>query len=384
VVATAPGKVRFDSIRDAFSEANAEEDRLLEQRTAQAAAANQSLLVTLGAGTLLALVVGLSAGLLLTRDITDASARLALAAEQIANGDLRQRVGLHRHDELGRAAEAFDRMADRLQASINRLEQSEQLLRDQKMELERSNRELQEFASVASHDLQEPLRKVRAFGDRLAAHEGPGLSPRGQDYLGRMQDAAGRMQTLISDLLALSRVTTQGQPFVRVDLHQIAEQVLGDLEVRVLQADGQVNLGPLPVIDADPTQMRQLLQNLIGNALKFHRPGVPPIVDVTATIRTDESGDADEARVLLSVVDNGIGFDEKYLDRIFTTFQRLHGRSEYEGTGIGLAVCRRIVERHNGTVTAHSTPGEGSTFVVDLPMSQLKTDRAETVEAEAA
>jgi signal transduction histidine kinase len=384
MVATAQGKVRFDSIRDAFSEANAEEDRLLEQRTAEAAAANRSLLVTLGAGTLLALVVGLSAGLLLTRDITDASARLALAAEQIANGDLRQRVGLHRHDELGRAAYAFDRMADRLQASINRLEQSEQLLRDQKMELERSNRELQEFASVASHDLQEPLRKVRAFGDRLAAHEGPGLSARGQDYLGRMQDAAGRMQTLISDLLALSRVTTQGQPFVRVDLHQIAEQVLGDLEVRVLQADGQVNLGPLPVIDADPTQMRQLLQNLVGNALKFHRPGVPPIVDVTATIRTDESGDADEARVLLSVVDNGIGFDEKYLDRIFTTFQRLHGRSEYEGTGIGLAVCRRIVERHNGTVTAHSTPGEGSTFVVDLPMSQLKTDRAETVEAEAA
>jgi signal transduction histidine kinase len=385
LVGTGEGRRQFDAIREVFTAANAEEDRLLEQRTTQASAANQSLLVTLGAGTLLALAIGLAAGLLLTRDITDASGRLALAAEQIASGDLHQRVGLHRRDELGRSAEAFDRMADRLEGSITRLEDSEQLLREQTMEFERSNRELQEFASVASHDLQEPLRKVRAFGDRLAAHEGPGLSPRGQDYLARMQDAAGRMQTLISDLLALSRVTTRGQPFTAIDLHHIAEQVIGDLEERIVQADGQVHLGPLPTIEADPTQMRQLLQNLLGNALKFHRPGVPPIVNVTATILGgDESDETDEARLQLAVVDNGIGFDEKYLDRIFTTFQRLHGRTEYEGTGIGLAVCRRIAERHNGSITAYSTVNEGSTFLVDLPVRQARTDRTDVSEAEAA
>ena len=383
MVATGEGKRQFDAIRGLFAEGIDVQERTLRLRTAQAAEANQALVLTLGIGTLLALAVALTAGIVLTRDITDASNRLALAAEQIASGDLRQRVRLQRRDELGRSAEAFDRMTDRLESTITRLEESEQVLRGQKIELERSNRELEDFASVASHDLQEPLRKVRAFGDRLAVREGPALSPRGRDYLARMQDAAERMQTLISDLLAFSRVTTRGNPFAEVDLNDIAAQVVADLEVRIEQVEGRVRLGSLPVIEADATQMRQLLQNLVGNGLKFHRPGVPPIVEVSATILGDQV-EGDEARVQVAVVDNGIGFDDKYLDRIFTIFQRLHGRTEYEGTGIGLAVCRRIAERHNGSISGHSVVGQGSTFVVDLPVRQTTREQAGAHQAEAA
>ena len=157
---------------------------------------------------------------------------------------------------------------------------------------------------------------------------------------------------LINDLLTFSRVTTKAQPFAPVDLDQVAREVVADLEVRVQQTGGRVEVGELPTLDADPLQMRQLLQNLIGNALKFHRPGVPPVVEVGArAVGPPEGGawpPAPDGWRELTVEDNGIGFDEKYLDRIFTVFQRLHGRGEYEGTGMGLAICRKIVERHGG------------------------------------
>jgi PAS domain S-box-containing protein len=233
-------------------------------------------------------------------------------------------------------------------------------------ELQRSNKELQDFASVASHDLQEPLRKIQAFGDRLKATQGDRLNDQGRDYLERMHNAAYRMGVLINDLLAFSRVTTRAQPFVPVDLGVIAREVLGDLENRLERTQGRVELGALPTIDADPLQMRQLIQNLLSNGLKFHRPGVTPVVRL-GEVATDD-GQADE--VTLEVSDNGIGFDEKYLDRIFSIFQRLHGRGEYDGTGVGLAVCRKIVERHGGRITARSTPGEGATFIVTLPRRQ--------------
>jgi len=233
-----------------------------------------------------------------------------------------------------------------------------------------SNRELEDFASVASHDLQEPLRKIRAFGDRLSGRAGPQLDAESKDYLTRMLNAALRMQTLINDLLSFARVTTKAQPFTRVDLGQIGVEVLGDLESTIERAGGSVELMPLPTIDADPLQMRQLLQNLIANALKFSKPDVPPRVRVDSSL-------AEEGRICqILIEDNGIGFDEKYLDRIFNVFQRLHGRGEYEGTGIGLAVCRKIVERHGGSITARSKVGEGSTFVVTLPVQQLVTEES--------
>jgi PAS domain S-box-containing protein len=228
--------------------------------------------------------------------------------------------------------------------------------------LELSNRELEDFAYVASHDLQEPLRKIQAFGDLLSTKYAETLPPQASDYIERMRSAARRMQVLINDLLAFSRVTTKGKPFVPVDLGVIAHEVAKDLEVRMHDAGGDIAIGELPHLDADPMQMRQLLQNLAGNALKFHRPGVPPRVEI-------------EGRTLgehceITVSDNGIGFEEKYAEKIFTMFERLHGRGKYEGTGIGLAICRRIAERHSGTITARSTPGEGATFTITLPLRQ--------------
>ncbi len=227
-------------------------------------------------------------------------------------------------------------------------------------ELERSNRELQDFADVAGHDLQEPLRKIQAFGDRLKARHADALEATGKDYLERMQNAAGRMQVLIRDLLAYSRVTSGAQPFAPVDLQRVAADVVQDLETQIERTGGRVEVGALPEIDADAMQLRQLLQNLISNALKFHREGVPPEVRV--------SGTAGGGWAELRVADHGIGFEEQYLDRIFTPFERLHGRSAYEGTGIGLAICRKIAHRHGGEITARSTPGEGTTFLVTLPI----------------
>ncbi len=228
-------------------------------------------------------------------------------------------------------------------------------------ELEQANTELEEFAHVASHDLQEPLRKIQAFGDRLNSRYHDALDERGSDYLQRMQNAAARMQRLIDDLLAYSRLTTKAYPFAPVDLAEVTQGVVSDLEVRIEQTGGRVEVGDMPTIDADPTQMRQLLQNLISNGLKFHKKE-PPVVKVHAKLLGEVCQ--------MIVEDNGIGFDEKYLDRIFTIFQRLHGRLEYEGTGIGLAICRKIVERHGGSITAESKLGEGATFIIALPVKQ--------------
>jgi PAS domain S-box-containing protein len=244
--------------------------------------------------------------------------------------------------------------------------------------LERSNRELQDFAQVASHDLQEPLRKILSFGDRLKTKAGELLDEDSQDYLQRMCNAAARMQSLINDLMAFSRVEIKGQAFVSTDLSLIAREVSADLEARIEQAGGRVEIGDLPKIDADPMQMRQLLQNLLGNSLKYFRAGVPPIVRISCqkpdARRSELQGESGGLRqfVEILVTDNGIGFDEKYLDRIFTVFQRLHKKGEYEGTGIGLAICRKIVDRHSGTITARSSPGQGATFVVTLPVTQQK------------
>lgn len=171
------------------------------------------------------------------------------------------------------------------------------------------------------------------------------------------------MQNLINDLLAFSRVTTRARPFVPVNLQEVTREVLSDLEARIERSAGRVEVGDLPTIDADPTQMRQLLQNLISNALKFHRENEPPVVKVRGKILRGESCE-------LVVEDNGIGFDEKYRERIFGIFERLHGRNEYEGTGVGLSICKEIVERHGGSIKVRSAPGQGATFVITLPVRQ--------------
>ncbi|MFO8099815.1 MAG: PAS domain-containing protein [Salinibacter sp.] len=244
--------------------------------------------------------------------------------------------------------------------------------------LERRNRALRDFAYIASHDLQEPLRKIRAFSNLVLEDYGDAVDDTGKHYLERMQDAAERMSQLINDLLVYSRITTRAQPFESVDLTKIAQNVRNDLDLQIDDVDGTVGVGDLPTIEADPTQMRQVLQNLIGNGLKFHKPDVPPRVTVQATVEPapddlKESGRLDAActeMCRLKVADNGIGFEESHADRIFTPFKRLHGHGEYEGTGMGLAICQRIVERHGGDISATSAPNEGTTFTVLLPVAR--------------
>lgn len=236
-------------------------------------------------------------------------------------------------------------------------------------ELSRSNRELEDFAFVASHDLQEPLRKIMAFGDRLNT-QSDNLSDKQRDYLQRMRGAAKRMSKLISDLLEFSRVATRGRPFQLTKLNDIVKNCEEDLSVLIEETGAQLHIAELPTITADPTQMQQLLFNLLANAIKFSQNQSHPKVSVTVApcqqpSEIEVEGLSDWIR--LDVKDNGIGFEQEYADKIFVPFQRLHGRDSYKGTGIGLAICRRIVERHNGIIMAQGNPGKGATITAILP-----------------
>ncbi len=253
---------------------------------------------------------------------------------------------------------------------ITERKNAEEQLKIYAKKLEISNKELEDFASVAAHDLQEPLRKIQSFSDRLKIKTKEILTGDSLDYVNRIQNSAERMQVLINDLLTYSRVTTKASPFSLVDLNQVLSQVISDLEVRIEKTSGQVVFDTLPSIEADPTQMYQLFQNIINNGLKFSQPGMSPVVKIESEILCESSLAKKRKACLISISDNGIGFDEKYLDRIFTIFQRLHGRHEFEGTGIGLAVCRKIVDRHGGSLTARSSLGHGSTFLISLPLQQ--------------
>jgi light-regulated signal transduction histidine kinase (bacteriophytochrome) len=259
-----------------------------------------------------------------------------------------------------RSADEVHEANARLALLNEELESTNETLERRARELARSNAELEQFASIASHDLQEPLRKVRTFTEQVRVIEADRLSERGRDYLDRANAAAERMQKLIEDLLKFSRVATHGRPFTSVDLAQVTRDVLEDLEAQIEHSGAMVSVGALPTISADALQMRQLTQNLISNAVKFRREGVTPEVSIDGTVAED--------RVQLTVRDNGIGFEPQYARRIFRVFERLHGRGEYPGTGIGLALCRRIAERHGGTIVADSESGAGATFT--LPMRQ--------------
>ena len=230
-------------------------------------------------------------------------------------------------------------------------------------DLARSNRELETFASAASHDLQEPLRKITTFAERLESRLDDVLDEPGRAELSRIQEAARRMRELTNALLAYSHVTTAAPRREPVDLSTVLEEVLSDLDLQISEADCLLRVSRLPVVDADPVQMRQLLQNLICNAIKFRASDRTPIVEIGA-------GATLGGMATVTIADNGIGIDAKYLDKIFEPFQRLHGRGSYPGTGLGLALCRSVVERHGGILTVASTPGEGSTFTVCLPAGQ--------------
>ena len=275
---------------------------------------------------------------------------------------------------LSRGVPMFDQKGGILRwfgtaTDIHDLKLAQEQLKKYADQLERSNRELEQFAFMASHDLQEPLRKIEMFGD-LLLERAECLDDRERNYVDRMRIAAGRMRHMVEGLLGLSRITTQGQPFVPVDLSQVTSDVLHDLEAQIRRVNGNVDLHSLPTVDGDPLQLRQLMQNLIGNALKYHQPDTPPEVNVYSTTSMET--------VHIHVEDNGIGFNQEDAERIFQPFHRLVGRSQYEGSGIGLAICRRIVDRHGGEIVAVSEPGAGATLIVTLPIHQSETTRHES------
>lgn len=246
-------------------------------------------------------------------------------------------------------------------------------------ELERSNRELEQFASVASHDLSEPLRKIRSFGSLLRDKYADSLDDTANDYLGRMQNASERMQYLMEALLSYSRVTTKAKPFSRVNLSHSLKEALSNLEIAIQKTGGTIHAQNLPTLEADPYQMVQLFQNLIGNSLKFHRPGTAPVISIQAE-KKNSSKNISGRRIgtiwKIRIMDNGIGLDKKQLEKIFLPFERLHGRNEYAGAGMGLAICKKIVERHGGTLTADipDTDDSGALFIITLPEKQLNAE----------
>ncbi len=234
-------------------------------------------------------------------------------------------------------------------------------------ELEKTNYELEQFAYIASHDLQEPLRKIRTFGDRLTGLFSAVLDQKGKDYIMRMQNAASRMQTLIDDLLKFSRVSRGETKFSAVDLNLVVNDALYALDLSIKEKNAQININELPEINGNSSQLTQLFQNLISNSLKYSKEDVSPEILITAeSIKKEELGQPKDFWKI-SIIDNGIGFDESYAEQIFIIFQRLHGRSEYSGTGIGLAICEKIVTTHNGYIEAISSPGNGATFIIYLP-----------------
>lgn len=244
--------------------------------------------------------------------------------------------------------------------SINERKQAQEKLQETMAELERSNRELQDFAFVASHDLQEPLRKIQAFSDRLLTRTAR-FDDQEQDYLQRMQSAARRMQSLIQDLLTYSRVTTRAQPLTVCDSNRILGEVLQDMETSVSRENAVIDISPLPPITGDATQLRQVFQNLLSNAVKFHKPGQDPRVWVYAEEHTDDHW-------TLVVTDSGVGFDNRYVEKLFQPFQRLH-KQTFQGSGIGLAIVKKILDRHGATVSVESEVDHGTTFRIRFPVS---------------
>lgn len=325
------GKIRMDDIRAHAARMIAMEQELMEQRRADAHRSFQNTLILISALSLLTFAV------------------------------------------LAISYNLLDRELRRRTENETQLRQYEHELQGKIQQLEVSNQELERFAFVASHDMQEPLRKIQTFGDLLNQHYPPQVDTNGRLYLNKMLTSADRMSKLIRDLLSFSRLRSEPDAFQRLSLGDVLDRVLMDLEVPIQKTGATVKVGVMPVLDAVPSQLEQLLCNLISNALKYNKPGVSPIVTISAErvygapypgLRTDKT------YYELSITDNGIGFDEKYLDRIFDVFQRLHSKADYEGTGIGLAICKRVVAYHHGYVTARSQEGIGTTFVIVLPETQ--------------
>ena len=277
------------------------------------------------------------------------------------------RAGAHDYimkENLKRLPPAVER---ELREAVTRRERkaADETLKSYTARLELMNQELQDFAFIASHDLQEPLRKIQTFGNILVKKHKESLNPQGQDYMERMIKAANRMSGLLRSLLDYSRTGTSQLNYEPVSLTEVAKDAASDLEILINRVKGSVEISELPTVDADATLLRQLFQNIIGNSIKYRKESEPPIVKIYGSVT--------DSVCQVFIEDNGIGFDECYCQKIFKPFERLHGKnSPYSGTGMGLAICKKIVTRHGGDITVRSIPGQGTTFIVTLPIEQEK------------
>lgn len=309
--------------------------------------------------TLAAILAGIAFAWFMARGLTRDISTLVRAAESIRQGRGQERARLDRPDELGQLAADFDRMLDTL-------DERERRLKARTDELVRSNAELERFAYVASHDLQEPLRMVGSYVQLLARRYQGRLDADADDFIHYALDGATRMQQLINDLLAYSRVGTRGGAIVPTDCNQVLADALFNLSHSIQASGAHISHTPLPTVPADASQLTQVLQNLIGNAIKFHGEA-PPEIHVSAR---------DEGNFWrFSVRDQGIGIAHEDAERIFQIFQRLHSREEYPGTGIGLSICKRVVERHGGDIGVISEPGRGAEFWFTLPKDPIQDIR---------
>ena len=280
--------------------------------------------------------------------------------DRVSKGDLAAQIsGTSKVQLLESLKQVTNKMIQSVSTEITERERAEDTLKQTIAELTRSNSELQQFAYVASHDLQEPLRMVSSYVQLLARRYKGKLDSDGDEFIGFAVDGANRMQKLINDLLMYSRVGTRGKPFEPTDCSAVLDQTLANLSTAIEESRAVVTNDDLPTVMADEGQMVQLFQNLVGNAIKF-RGEVPPRVHISAKQKNNEC--------VLSVSDNGIGIDPEYYERIFVIFQRLHGKNHYPGTGIGLAVCKKIVDRHGGRIWLESEPGKGSAFCLTVPV----------------
>lgn len=353
------GRALFDEVRtraDVLLGNLAERQREARADVSAAAGFLQGTAVVVGA--LLVLVLA-AAAIGLRRTVLQPVSDLVGQVKAVVDGDADRHIvadGPREIVELGADVEA---MRVRILADLARVEEANRRLADQGQELERSNRDLEQFAYVASHDLQEPLRKVSSFCQLLQRRYGGQLDERADQYIEFAVDGAQRMQRLINDLLAFSRVGRTTEGFVDVPLGEVAAAVVTGLETTRAELGGEIVVGPLPTVHGDPQLLRQLLANLVGNGLKFHREGVPPVVRVEGTEQ--------DGRVEITVSDNGIGIQPEYEDKIFVIFQRLHARDVYAGTGIGLALAKKIAEFHGGTIRVVHDEGPGATVAVTFP-----------------
>ena len=307
---------------------------------------------------------------------------LITATQKIASGDMSYRVNITSRDEIGVLANFFNMMAESMEGSIERikhlaaeaaiaemekkraeeLQKTNDTIQKISKELERSNKELEEFAYIASHDLQEPLRMIISFLQLLQRHYHEKLDDNANKFIGYAVDGADRMRGLIQDLLMYARVGSQGKPFKDTDCAKLLESATSNLEVAISESGAKISHDALPTLSCDGTQLIELFQNLMTNAIKFRNKGVTPEIHIRAEMKENEW--------VFSVADNGIGIEDQYKDRIFMIFQRLHSREEYPGTGIGLAYCKKIVERHGGRIWLESKYGSGTTFYFAIPVNK--------------